>query len=261
MRAGAALGEVVDHRAQFAELSRRIRPQVCPVRFALAGTEHLHRRLVGVQHRLLQDGLAECVDQRLQLHATPAHPGTQRGSRDGQSRTTKDLFLAIQGQVVAVLGDQHLREQPGGGHALVDHMRWNRRLDQRLARLAHPLAADVPFHRKHARRVVQLLAHVLADPYAFATALARCAVRFVMDVGAWQLRRQRCPFRLLALPFSSRRLELLELHLDGNQVAIDRLVEQVHLLAVELFAAPAELLAREDRDLVGELIDTGLPEA
>lgn len=57
VRTGAALGEVVDHRAQFAELSRRIRPQVCPVRFALAGTEHLHRRLVGVQHRLLPDGL------------------------------------------------------------------------------------------------------------------------------------------------------------------------------------------------------------
>jgi len=140
-------------------------------------------------------------------------------------------------------------------------MRWNRRLDLRLARLAHPLAADVPFHRKHARRVVQLLAHILADAYAFATALARRAVGFVMDVCARQLRRQRCAFRLLALSFNSFRLELFELHLNGNQVAIDGLVEQVHLLTVELFAAPAELLALEDRDLVGELIDTGLPVA
>lgn len=80
-----------------------------------------------------------------------------------------------------------------------------------------------------------------------------------MDVAARQLWRQRCAFRLLALRFNSCRLKLFELHLDSNQIAIDGLVEQVHLLTVELFAAPAELLALEDRDLVGELVDTGLP--
>jgi hypothetical protein len=39
---------------------------------------------------------------------------------------------------------------------------------------------------------------------------------------------------------------LLEFHLDGGQITIDRLVEQAHLLAVELFATPPELLAPED---------------
>lgn len=78
-----------------------------------------------------------------------------------------------------------------------------------------------------------------------------------MNVGARQLWRQRCAFRLLALPLECG-LELFELHLDGRQVAIDGLVEQVHLLAVELFAAPAELLTLEDRDLVGKLVDAGL---
>lgn len=35
----------------------------------------------------------------------------------------KDLFLAIQGQVVTLLGDQHLRAQPRGGNAFVRQMR------------------------------------------------------------------------------------------------------------------------------------------
>jgi len=140
-------------------------------------------------------------------------------------------------------------------------MRWNRRLDQRLARLAHPLAADVPFHRKHARRVI----HHEPDSTTCQCGCERIRigedVSEKLDYSARQLRRQRCAFRLLALSFNSFRLELFELHLNGNQVAIDGLVEQVHLLTVELFAAPAELLALEDRDLVGELIDTGLPVA
>jgi hypothetical protein len=62
------------------------------------------------------------------------------------------------------------------------------------------------------------------------------------------------------LSFRRGGFKLLEFHLDGGQVAINRLVQQAHLLAVELFAAPAELLAPEDRDLVSELLDAGLSE-
>jgi len=64
---------------------------------------------------------------------------------------------------------------------------------------------------------------------------------------------------LLAGLFDRRlRPKLLELQLDGGQIRVDRFVQQVHLLTAELFAAPAKLLTPEDRDLVGQLVDTGL---
>jgi hypothetical protein len=46
------------------------------------------------------------------------------------------------------------------------------------------------------------------------------------------------------------RLKLLELQFDGGQIGVDRFVQQAHLLAGELFAAPAKLLAFEDGYLV-----------
>lgn len=120
--------------------------------------------------------------------------------RYGQPRPPEDAFLPVQRQMITVLGNQHLREQPGGRDTLVDHVRRNRRLDQRFARLAGPLAADMPLNREHARRIVQLLANILADTHALATAGAGMFRRFVMDVGARQLRWQRRALRLLALP-------------------------------------------------------------
>jgi len=47
----------------------------------LAGTEHLYRCLIRVQHTLLQEFLMKCVDQWLQLCTTRADPGTQCRSR------------------------------------------------------------------------------------------------------------------------------------------------------------------------------------
>lgn len=82
----------------------------------------------------------------------------------------------------------------------------------------------------------------------------------MVDFCAWHLCRQRSAFRLLArLVDWGCWLKLLELQLDGGQIRVDRLIQQVHLIAADLFAAPAELLAPEDRDLVGQLVDTGLP--
>src|SRR5579859_1139019 len=101
--------------------------------------------------------------------------------------------------MIAVLRDQYLREQTGGGDALVDHMRRHRCLNQRLARLAGPLAPDMPLNREYPRRIVQLLTDVLADTHALATATAADVVRFLADVGARQLRRQGRALWLLTL--------------------------------------------------------------
>lgn len=189
MCTGAAVGEVVDYPAQVAELSGRLRPQVRTVRLTLARAEHLHWRFIGVQHALLQNLMAQYVDQRLKLHTAHAHPRAQRGSRYREARAAKDLFLAVQGEVVRIFADQYRRKQAGGRDALVDDACGHRGLDQRLALAAYPFTPDMPFHRKHARCVVQLLADVLADSHALAAAVTRRADRLMVDVGARQLWR------------------------------------------------------------------------
>ena len=47
--------------------------------------------------------------------------------------------------------DHHdLSEKPRGSNAFVDDLRRQRRLGERLALGAHPLAADMPLHREQA---------------------------------------------------------------------------------------------------------------
>jgi len=76
-------------------------------------------------------------------HTAGADPLRQGRSGDGQAGPGKNLFLTIQRQVVAVLGDHHLDQQAGRGDAFVDDLHRNRCLDQRFALIADPLARDV----------------------------------------------------------------------------------------------------------------------
>ncbi|MNO02130.1 hypothetical protein D3C81_2224430 [compost metagenome] len=65
--------------------------------------------------------------------------------------------------MVGKLGDHDVGQQPGSRDALVDDLRRNRRLDQRFAVIADPLAPHMAFNGKHAGRVVQLHADALTD--------------------------------------------------------------------------------------------------
>lgn len=96
MLAGAAVGEVIDYGSHVCELRCGIRPQVGTMRFSLTGTEHLHRRLIGMQHALLQYLLMQRVDQRLQPHSAHAYPGSKCRPRDRQTGARKDTLLPVQ---------------------------------------------------------------------------------------------------------------------------------------------------------------------
>lgn len=98
MFACTADGEIVDHRAQLTEVRPRTRPLTRPPGLPLAGTEHLNRRLIHMQHTVLKDFLVNCIDQRLQLRAARADLGTQCRSRYRQTLPRKDLFLTMQGR-------------------------------------------------------------------------------------------------------------------------------------------------------------------
>lgn len=69
MLASAALAEVVGQRLRVLEGSRGICPEVGPVCLAIARFEHGHRRLVGMQHAVLQQLGPQGIDQWLQRHA------------------------------------------------------------------------------------------------------------------------------------------------------------------------------------------------
>src|SRR5206468_3469010 len=137
------------------------------------------------------------IDQRLQAHATRTDPLRQRRAGYGHARPFEDAFLSIQRLVIRVLRHQDLGEQTRGRHALVDHLGRYRRLHQRLALRTGPFAADVSLDVNHARRVVELLAHVLADALHRAAATTYSLVRLMAYFHAGQVRRQRTTLRLV----------------------------------------------------------------
>lgn len=94
----------------------------------------------------------------------------QGRARDREAGTPEDGLQSIQRLVVGVLGHHHMGHEAGGRNALVDHVRLDRRLHNRLAPGAGPFAADVAHDGERARHVVELLADVLADALHLAAA-------------------------------------------------------------------------------------------
>lgn len=86
-------------------------------------------------------------------------------------------------------------------------------------------------------------------------------VGFVVNLGAWQVRRQwRATRNLFGLLAARHQSELFELLLDGRNVDVQGFVQEAALLGVQALAARGELPAPQHGDLVGELVDLGLLE-
>jgi len=124
-------------------------------------------------------------------------PLGQRRARQRQTGSLEDPFLSIQRLMIGIFRHQHLREQPGGGQALIDHLCRHRRLDQRLALRTRPLAAYMPLDLEQPRRVIELFAHVLADALHRAAATAHRSFRLMSYFHPWQMGGQRRTPRLL----------------------------------------------------------------
>src|SRR5690606_22550673 len=99
-----------------------------------------------MQNAVLQQPAPHRIEQWLQLNAAGAHPLSERRARDGQTGSAEDRLLAVQRKVVGVLGHEHMRQQPGRGDALVDDVRIDGYLGERLALRAGPLAPDVALY-------------------------------------------------------------------------------------------------------------------
>ena len=71
---------------------------------------------------------ADRLDQRHQRRRRGADPVGQRRDVEIDAFAGIDVALAVERQVQAVLGEQHMREQPGPGASARDRMRGRRRL-------------------------------------------------------------------------------------------------------------------------------------
>ncbi len=126
---------------------------------------------------------------------------------------------------------------------------------------AGPFAAHMALDGEAARRVVQLLADVLADALHLAAAGTRRVARFVVSVHTRQMSRQRGALGPLGRGLGGLALgghQLGQLRIQRGEVSIDRLVEERLLLGVELLALLAELHAAQLRYLEGQLLDPGV---
>ena len=254
--AGPVVAEVVDHRPDGLFLPGHEGPQP-----ALAGlpalfgdSQNPDGGFVGVQNALFEQFPAQGIHERLQRHTTLTHPAAQRGTGNRQARPAIDGFLAVQRQVVAILADQHVRQQPRGGDPLVDDARRHRGLFDAFAVRAGPDATLVVLDEEGTRDVTQFLALVIAHVFERAATGAAPVGRIVTDFGVWQPRWQGLPFGLATglLFFAGCRSG--ELCLDRGQILVDGLFEQQSLDAGELLALFAEADATQVRQLDLELL-------
>ncbi|ENA27138.1 hypothetical protein HMPREF1487_09375 [Pseudomonas sp. HPB0071] len=74
MLTGPTRPEVVDHGLEVGEGAGCIGPDVSPLGLLRARGEHLHRGFVGEDDVLLEQAVAQGIDQRLQLDTASADP-------------------------------------------------------------------------------------------------------------------------------------------------------------------------------------------
>jgi len=174
-------------------------PDRAPSRSALAGETHAsnvqasavrrphwRRRATGVSSacstggRGRSDFMASTNGCRRTPHTPTQAARVERGM--ASPGALEDSLLAVERQVVRVLGDQHMGEQARRGQALVDDLRRHRCLGQRAAVRAGPLASHMALQREAAGRVVQLLADVLSNACHPAAAMACRVAGFVVSL-------------------------------------------------------------------------------
>ncbi len=191
MRTGTT-GAIVKHHGRRSRAA--VHPDIGAVGLARARSELGYRGLIGMQHGLLQQMVFEGLGQRFQAHAAQAHPLRHARAREVHAAAAVNLLLAVQRQVIVVLGQHHLRQQAGGGNAFVNELRWQGCSQHRLAARTGVLAADVPVHEEACGLAVELLADLLPDTAQGVALRAQAGVDLVAVFDARQLAGQGLAF-------------------------------------------------------------------
>ena len=123
-------------------------------------------QLVGALHVLAQG-----FDQRGEQPGAGAHPVGQRRAFQLDAFAREDRALPVEREVVAVLGRDHVREQPGPGGAALDRPGEGGRLHDRLAAAAGVLGPDLADDLETSWHVLEPFADILAQQLEGAAAV------------------------------------------------------------------------------------------
>lgn len=218
-----------------------IDPEPAGLGAAAAGIEHRDWGVIGEQRLRGEDMLGEPCLQRLQLPAGAADPVRQGRAVELDAVAGEDLALSVKWEMIAVFGDQDMREQRGTGEALGDRtLRDGRLMDgpAGAAAIAWPADADDPKPRRH---MIEHLADRLANRMQFtAAAGAGLMLEIEPHLLAGQMGRQAWP-----LGPCSRRLDLRgrKLGFSPPDIGIEIFEAELQLVVIESFSASAKLAA------------------
>src|SRR5260370_12523210 len=102
-------------------------------------------------------------EQLSEYFACSTYPARQRGALHLNSLASVNLRMAIEGQVVRKLRDQHMGQQPRSGKATLDRARWRRSLDHAFTPVACELRPHMADDLEAIRDVLQLLGDIFAE--------------------------------------------------------------------------------------------------
>ena len=106
--------------------------------------------------------------------AGTAHPIGERGSVQVDAVASEYLRLTIQGAMVRVLGNEHVRQQRWSGKSAFNRPRWCRCLDNHIALRACHLRPNMLDHLIAGRNAFQNLRDIFAQLAQFAAAVRAC---------------------------------------------------------------------------------------
>ena len=166
--------------------------------FAAAGlrVEDRHGCVVGVQIACGRDLATQLRVDRGQRRRDLGHPATHRRARHIDPLPQEDAREPIQRQMIDILRDDHVREQPLARERLLDRLRRRGRFDDALVTLrARVLEAGRLDHAQARRDILQLLRNGFADPRLPVAARTDLVGVWHVDLDALagQVRGQRVP--------------------------------------------------------------------
>lgn len=112
----------------------------------------------------------QCLHQRPEQLARLPDPVRQGGGWEFDALPGIDLALPVQGKVIAVLGDQHMRQQPRAGDSARNRAFRRLSLNQCRTAGAGQFGAHMADHTEAGRYKLQHLSDVFADAAQVATA-------------------------------------------------------------------------------------------
>src|SRR5882757_1237547 len=140
-----------------------IRPEPSGLGSSVAWGEYGDWRVVSVELAGRHHMITYCIDKRCEQIAGCTNPSGQRRAIKIYSLARIDLRLPVKRQVVCILGNQHMSEQPRSRKPTIDRSRWCRCLHDLVTGVATQLRAHMADDLEAGPHSLQHLCNILAQ--------------------------------------------------------------------------------------------------